>query len=261
MDGALVEKMFALGLMGIEIPEAYGGSGGIVLRCGAGCRDCCRRSIPRWRSLVDVHNTLVAERTCCCWANERPEAEIFAAAGGGHCGRVRTERGGIGDQMRLRCRRVPRSAAATMCSTGASFGFRTHKEAGLFIVFATVDASAGYKGITAFLIEKGAAGFTGAAKRTSWAFARGARVSLSWMVAGFRRRRCSARWVKDTSGHGDAERGAHRHWRANAGAGRGAWGHAVEICEDASSLARRLWISRRCSSSLPRWRPRLRLPS
>jgi alkylation response protein AidB-like acyl-CoA dehydrogenase len=51
------------------------------------------------------------------------------------------------------------------------------KEAGLFIVFATVDASAGYKGITAFLVEKGAAGFTWVAKKTSWAFARRARAS------------------------------------------------------------------------------------
>ena len=75
------------------------------------------------------------------------------------------------------CKRARRSAAATIVLNGRKLWISNAKEAGLFIVFATVDASAGYKGITAFLWRKTRRDSRWAAKKTSWAFARRARAS------------------------------------------------------------------------------------
>ena len=109
--------------------------------------------------LVDVQNTLVINAIL-RWGSAG--AEGAAAAGAGR--RTRSAptrcRRPARAATRSRCRRARARTATTSSSTAASSGSPTRNEADIFIVFATVNPEAGYRGITAFLVERGTAGFT-----------------------------------------------------------------------------------------------------
>jgi butyryl-CoA dehydrogenase/short/branched chain acyl-CoA dehydrogenase len=157
MDAALIEKMFALGLMGIEIPEEYGGSGGsffdVILAV-----ELLSAVDPAVALLVDVQNTLVASALL-RWANDEQKRKYLPRLAEETVGAYALSEAGSGsDAFALQTRAEKRGGDYVL--NGRKLWISNAKEAGLFIVFATVDASAGYKGITAFLIEKGAPGFT-----------------------------------------------------------------------------------------------------
>jgi alkylation response protein AidB-like acyl-CoA dehydrogenase len=157
MDVALVEKMFALGLMGIEIPEAYGGSGGSFFDAVLAV-ELLSAVDPAVALLVDVQNTLVASALL-RWATEEQKERYLPRLAADTVGAYALSEAGSGsDAFALETRAEKRGGDYVL--TGRKLWISNAKEAGLFIVFATVDASAGYKGITAFLVEKGAAGFT-----------------------------------------------------------------------------------------------------
>ena len=157
MDAALVEKMFALGLMGIEIPEAYGGSGGSFFDAVLAV-ELLSAVDPAVALVVDVHNTLVANALI-KWANDEQKRKYLPRLAADTVGAYALSEAASGsDAFALETRATKRGSDYVL--TGRKLWISNAKEAGLFIVFATVDASAGYKGITAFLIEKDAAGFT-----------------------------------------------------------------------------------------------------
>ena len=157
MDEALVRKMFAMGLMGIEIPEEYGGSGGSFFDAVLAVQ-LLSAVDPAVALVVDVQNTLVASAIM-KWATEGQKRVYLPRLAADTVGAYALSEAGSGsDAFALQTRAEKRGSNYVL--NGRKLWISNAKEAGLFIVFATVDASAGYRGITAFLIEKDTAGFT-----------------------------------------------------------------------------------------------------
>jgi len=157
MDAALVEKIFSLGLMGIEIPGQYGGSGGSFFDAVLAV-ELLSAVDPAVALVVDVQNTLVASALL-RWATEEQKRKYLPRLAADTVGAYALSEAASGsDAFALETRAEKRGGDYVL--TGRKLWISNAREAGLFIVFATVDASAGYKGITAFLIEKDTAGFT-----------------------------------------------------------------------------------------------------
>ena len=156
MDDALLRKMFALGLMGIEIPEEYGGSAGTFFDSVLAV-EMLSAVDPSVGLVVDVHNTLVASALL-TWATPEQKKRYLPRLATDTIGAYALSEAGSGsDAFALQMRAEKRGDDFVL--NGRKLWITNAKEAGLFIVFATVDASAGYKGITAFLVEKGTKGF------------------------------------------------------------------------------------------------------
>lgn len=157
IDAALVEKMFALGLMGIEIPGEYGGSGGTFFDAVLAV-ELLSAVDPAVALVVDVQNTLVASALI-RWANDEQKRKYLPRLAEDTVGAYALSEAGSGsDAFALQTRAEKRGGNYVL--NGRKLWISNAKEAGLFIVFATVDASAGYKGITAFLVENDTAGFS-----------------------------------------------------------------------------------------------------
>jgi butyryl-CoA dehydrogenase/short/branched chain acyl-CoA dehydrogenase len=156
MDTALVHKLFALGLMGIEIPEEFGGSGGTFFDAILAV-EALSEVDPGVALLVDVHNTLVAGALL-RWATPDQKKKYLPRLAKDTVGAYALSEAASGsDAFALQTRALKRSNYYAL--TGRKLWISNAREAGLFIVFANADLSAGYKGITAFLVEKGAPGF------------------------------------------------------------------------------------------------------
>ncbi len=157
MDLALLRKLFALGLMGIEVPEEFGGSGGTFFDAVLAV-EALSQVDPAVALLVDVHNTLVVNALM-HWGTPEQQQNYLPRLATDTVGAYALSEAGSGsDAFALQTRAVKHGGGYVL--TGRKLWITNAKEAGLFIIFATVDASAGYKGITAFLVEKGAAGLT-----------------------------------------------------------------------------------------------------
>ena len=157
MDAALVKQLFVLGLMGIAIPEEYGGSGGTFFDSVLAVEEVSAVD-PAVGVLVDVQNTLVAAALM-RWATEEQKKKYLTRLPADTVGAYALSEAGSGsDAFALQTRADRRGDSYVL--NGRKLWITNAKEAGVFIVFATVDASAGYKGITAFIVERGAAGFT-----------------------------------------------------------------------------------------------------
>jgi alkylation response protein AidB-like acyl-CoA dehydrogenase len=157
MDAALVGKLFALGLMGIEIPEEFGGSAGSFFDSVLAV-EMLSAVDPAVGLVVDVHNTLVASALLRWGTAEQKKRYLPRLAADTVGAYALSEAGSGSDAFALQTRATRRGDVYRL--TGRKLWISNAKEAGLFIVFATVDASAGYKGITAFFVEKGAPGFS-----------------------------------------------------------------------------------------------------
>jgi alkylation response protein AidB-like acyl-CoA dehydrogenase len=157
MDAALVRNLFELGLMGIAIPEEFGGSGGSFFDSILAV-EAISAVDPAVGVLLDVQNTLVAAALLRCGTNEQRKKYLPRLARDTVGAYALSEAGSGSDAFALQTRAERRGNAWIL--NGRKLWISNAKEAGLFIVFATVDASAGYKGITAFLVEKGTPGFT-----------------------------------------------------------------------------------------------------
>jgi acyl-CoA dehydrogenase len=156
MDAGLLRKLFELGLMGIEIPEEFGGSGGSFFDSVLAV-EMLSVVDPAVGLVVDVQNTLVASALM-RWGTPEQKKEYLPRLAADTVGAYALSEAGSGsDAFALQMRAEKHGNEYLL--TGRKLWITNAKEAGLFIVFATVDASAGYKGITAFLVEKGATGF------------------------------------------------------------------------------------------------------
>ena len=157
MDAGLLPRLFELGLMGIEIPEEYGGSGGTFFEAALAVETISAVD-PAVGLLIDVQNTLLVTALARWGTAEQKQKYLTRLAADTVGAYALSEAGAGSDAFALQTRAEKRGGSYVL--NGRKLWISNAKEAGLFIVFATVDASAGYKGITAFLVEKGAPGFT-----------------------------------------------------------------------------------------------------
>lgn len=156
MDAGLIGKLFALGLMGIEIPEEFGGAGGTFFEAILAVEELSAVD-PSVGVLVDVQNTLCINALK-RWATVEQKRRYLPRLAKDTIGAYALSEAGSGsDAFALQTRAVKRGDDYVL--NGQKLWITNAKEAGVFLVFATLDAAAGYKGITAFVVEKGAAGF------------------------------------------------------------------------------------------------------
>jgi alkylation response protein AidB-like acyl-CoA dehydrogenase len=157
MDAGLIQKLFGLGLMGIEVPEEYGGAGGTFFQAILAVEEISAVD-PSVGVMVDVQNTLCINALI-RWATEEQKKRYLTRLATDTIGSYALSEASSGsDAFALQTRAVKRGDDYVL--NGQKLWITNAKEAGLFIVFATIDPALGYKGITAFLVEKGAAGFT-----------------------------------------------------------------------------------------------------
>ncbi len=154
---ALVDKLFDLGVMGIEIPESYGGAGASFFHAVLAV-EALSRVDPSIGVLCDVQNTLVINALL-RWGNEDLKRRYLPRLAATTIGAYALSEAGSGsDAFALTTRAAQRGDQWLL--TGRKLWITNGNEADLFIVFANVKPEAGYRGITAFLVERGFAGFT-----------------------------------------------------------------------------------------------------
>ena len=153
----LVRQLFDLGVMGIEIPESFGGSGGRFFHSVLAVEELSRVD-PSIGVLVDVQNTLVVNALL-RWGTDDIRKRYLPRLASEAVGAYALSEAGSGsDAFALATRAV--EAGDHYVLDGRKLWITNANEADIFIVFATVDPQAGYRGITAFIIERGFAGFT-----------------------------------------------------------------------------------------------------
>jgi butyryl-CoA dehydrogenase/short/branched chain acyl-CoA dehydrogenase len=157
MAPGLVERFFEMGLMGIEIPEELCGAGGSFFDAVLAI-EAISTVDPGVAVLVDVHNTLVVNALR-RWGTEEQHRQWLPRLAADTVGAYALSEAGSGsDAFALQTH--AEAVAGGYRLDGRKLWISSAREAGLFIVFATLDPAAGYRGITAFLVEKGAPGFT-----------------------------------------------------------------------------------------------------
>jgi alkylation response protein AidB-like acyl-CoA dehydrogenase len=157
-DG-LVAKLFALGVMGIEIPEALGGAGATFFHAVIAV-EALSRVDPSIGVLVDVQNTLVVNALL-RWGTEGVKQRYLPRLASTLIGAYALSEAGSGsDAFALATRATEATGGDEWILNGRKLWITNAAEAGLFIVFANVHPEDGYRGITAFLVERDFPGFT-----------------------------------------------------------------------------------------------------
>ncbi|HEX7051250.1 MAG TPA: acyl-CoA dehydrogenase [Longimicrobiales bacterium] len=151
LDPELIPQLFELGLMGIEIPEPWGGAGGSFFTSVLVVEQLSRVD-PSVGVFVDVQNTLV--NNCLLrFGNEAQKARYCPRLATDTVGAYALSEAGSGsDAFALRTRARPDGDHWRL--EGRKLWITNGAEANLFVIFATVDPDAGYRGITAFLVER-----------------------------------------------------------------------------------------------------------
>src|ERR1700732_1423048 len=156
-EKSLIQEFFQLGLMGIEIPEQYGGGGAKFFEAILAVEELSRVDASAG-VIVDVQNTLV-NNAVLRWGNAEQKKRYLPKMAADTCGAYALSEAGSGsDAFGLATRAELKGSDYVL--NGRKLWITNGKEAGLFVLFATLDPAAGYKGITAFLIEKNSPGFT-----------------------------------------------------------------------------------------------------
>jgi alkylation response protein AidB-like acyl-CoA dehydrogenase len=157
MDEDLIPQLFELGLMGIEIPEQFGGADSSFFTSVLVVEELSRVD-PSVGVLVDVQNTLVINALL-RWASQEQRTEWFPRLASDTVGAYALSEAGSGsDAFALACRAEKDGDDYVL--NGHKLWITNGNEAGLFLVFATVDPDAGYRGITAFLVPRDTPGFS-----------------------------------------------------------------------------------------------------
>lgn len=157
MDPALIPQFFELGLMGIEVPEELGGTGASFFTAALVVEELSRVDASVG-VFVDVQNTLV-NNAFLRWGSEDLKAKYLPVLASEKVGAYALSEAGSGsDAFALATRAVPADGGFRL--TGRKLWITNGGEAEIFIVFANADPSAGYKGITAFIVEKEFGGFS-----------------------------------------------------------------------------------------------------
>jgi len=157
LDSALVSALFELGVMAVEIPAEYGGAGSSFFNAVLAVQAFARVD-PSVAVLVDVQNTLV-ENALLRWGSPEQKARYCPKLASDWVGSYALSEASSGsDAFALKARAERRSDRFVL--NGRKLWITNAHESSLFIVFANVDPDKGYKGITAFLVERGFTGFS-----------------------------------------------------------------------------------------------------
>jgi alkylation response protein AidB-like acyl-CoA dehydrogenase len=157
LDQDLIKQCFELGLMAIESPEEYGGAGSTIFNAILAIEELARVDASV-SVFVDVHNTLVTNAFM-RWANDEQKKKYLPQMAESRVGAYALSEAGSGsDAFALKTRAVDKGDHYEL--NGQKLWITNGNEAEIFIVFATVNPEAGYKGITAFIVEKGFEGFS-----------------------------------------------------------------------------------------------------
>ena len=157
LDPGLIAQIFELGLMGIEVDEEHGGAAGSLMMVALAVEELSKVDAAA-AILVDVQNTLV-EYPIRTFATPEQKARYLRPLTNGTIGSYALSEAGSGsDAFALATRAVQRDGRWVL--DGRKLWITNGAEAGIYIVFATVNAEAGYKGITAFIVERGFPGFS-----------------------------------------------------------------------------------------------------
>ncbi len=157
LDPELIKQCFELGLMSVETPEEFGGAGSSFFNAILAIEELARidASISVF---VDVHNTLVTNAFL-RWASDDQKKKYLPQMAESKVGAYALSEAASGsDAFALKTRAVDKGDHYEL--NGQKLWITNGNEAEFFVMFATVDPAAGYKGITAFIVEKGFEGFS-----------------------------------------------------------------------------------------------------
>ena len=154
----LIDKLFALGVMGIEIPESHGGGGAGFFHAVLAV-EALSRVDPSIGVLVDVQNTLVVNALL-RWGSDDQKRLHLPRLASSSVGAYALSEAGSGSDAFAMASRASRHASGDWVLNGRKLWITNALEADLFLVFANADPAAGYRGVTAFLVERGIGGFT-----------------------------------------------------------------------------------------------------
>ncbi|CAI7595022.1 unnamed protein product [Penicillium manginii] len=161
MDPAVVEQLFEQGLMGIEIPEEYGGAGMNFTSAIVAIEELARID-PSVSVMVDVHNTLV-NTVVMKYGDAQAQRTWLPKLSSGTVGSFCLSEPASGSDAFALQTKAEKTADGYKIN-GSKMWITNAMESGFFIVFANLNPSAGYKGITAFIVEKDTPGFSIAKK-------------------------------------------------------------------------------------------------
>jgi alkylation response protein AidB-like acyl-CoA dehydrogenase len=153
----LVAKLAELGLMGIEVPEVLGGSDGSFFEAILAV-EALSEVDPSVALVIDIQNTLCVNSFLRWGTDTQRKAWLPRLAGGMICSYALSEAGAGSDAFALETRAVKTSSGYRL--NGRKLWISNAREAGVFLVFANLNPEAGYRGITAFVVEAGTAGLT-----------------------------------------------------------------------------------------------------
>jgi alkylation response protein AidB-like acyl-CoA dehydrogenase len=157
LDPDLIKQCFDLGLMAIESPEEYGGAGSTIFNAILAIEELARVDASV-SVFVDVHNTLVTNAFM-RWANDDQKKKYMPQLASGRVGAYALSEAASGsDAFALKTRAVDKGDHYEL--NGQKLWITNGNEAEIFVLFATIDPAAGYKGITAFIVEKQFEGFS-----------------------------------------------------------------------------------------------------
>ena len=156
LDPALTKQCFELGLMGIETPEEFGGAGGSFFQAILAVEELSRVD-PSVGVFVDVQNTLV-NNALLRWGNPIQKKKYLSRLASAEVGAYALSEAASGsDAFAMQTRAVDRGDHFVL--NGRKLWITNGKEAEIFVLFANANPEAGYKGITAFIVEKSFPGF------------------------------------------------------------------------------------------------------
>jgi alkylation response protein AidB-like acyl-CoA dehydrogenase len=155
---ALVDRLFDLGVMAIEIPETYGGAGASFFHAVLAVEELSRVD-PSVGVLVDVQNTLVANALM-RFGNDDIKRRYLTKLASASVGAYALSEAGSGSDAFALTTRAREAEGDQYAITGRKLWITNGNEADVFLVFATINPEAGYRGITAFIVERGCPGFT-----------------------------------------------------------------------------------------------------
>ena len=157
MDPLVIKQLFDLGLMSVETPEEYGGAGASFFTAIIGVEELSRVD-PSVGVLMDVQNTLV-NNALIRWGSPEQKKKYLPRLGSDTVGAYALSEAGSGsDAFAMGTKAVDRGDHYEL--TGRKLWITNGIEAGVFVVFANADPEQGYRGITAFIVEKTFEGFS-----------------------------------------------------------------------------------------------------
>jgi alkylation response protein AidB-like acyl-CoA dehydrogenase len=156
LNKGLLKQLFELGLMGIEIPEEYGGQGGNFFQCVLAIEELSAVD-PSVGVVADVQNTIV-NNAIMRWGSNAQKTKYLTRLAADTVGAYALSEAGSGSDA-FALATTAQDAGDHFVLNGRKLWISNANEAGVFVLFANANPAAGYRGITAFLVERGFSGF------------------------------------------------------------------------------------------------------